>query len=362
MRAILAGAGHAHLHLIRHTAALRAAGIAPILVSPPRFHYSGLASAVLSGALPPQTAEIDIGELARTHALDHHPAHIRAVDLSARSVTLDNGQTLAFDILSLNTGSGPDAPCTLLGQPNVWPAKPLAGLLGLRQLIEAQRGRCPPIVVAGSGPTAFELAASLAGLCERQSTTPDITLAGPDPTAGWAPGGAGQRLTSSLKKRGIKILNGIVSAYGGAVCDLDTGQRLPCEALVLATGLKGSSPMSPADLPRDHKDRLIVTSALNAPADPHIFATGDCAVIAHEDRPFAGVFGIRAAPVLMHNLVATARGQPLRTYHPQTRWLSIIDLGDGTALAMRGRYWWMGRLVLLLKRRLDLGFIAANRA
>jgi NADH dehydrogenase FAD-containing subunit len=362
MRAILAGAGHSHLHLIRNAAAFRAAGVTPVLVSPQQFHYSGLASAVLSGALPPESAEIDIAALARANGIEHHPDKISDVDQTTRSVTLDTGEMLAFDVLSLNTGSGPNAPSALLDQPNVWPAKPLASLLGARQLVEAHRGKCPPIVVAGCGPTAFELAASLAGLCERLSLTPDITLAGPDPHASWAPGSAGQRLTASLKRRGVKILKAVITAYDGAVCDLDTGQRLTCEALVLATGLKGSSPISPAGLPRDNKDRLIVTGALHATANPHVFATGDCASIERQDRPFAGVFGVRAAPILLHNLIATAHGQPLRDYDPQTRWLSIIDLGDGTALAMRGAYWWMGRLALLLKRRLDLGFIAANRA
>jgi hypothetical protein len=52
----------------------------------------------------------------------------------------------------------------------------------------------------------------------------------------------------------------------------------------------------------------------------------------------------------------------MRRYRPQRQWLSIMDLGDGTGLAMRGRFWWMGRSALALKRRLDLDFIAAMRA
>jgi NADH dehydrogenase FAD-containing subunit len=76
----------------------------------------------------------------------------------------------------------------------------------------------------------------------------------------------------------------------------------------------------------------------------------------------AGVFGLRAAAVLIDNLCASATGAPMRAYRPHRRWLAIIDLDDGTALAMRGRLWWAGRLALRLKRRLDLGFVTRNRA
>ena len=363
MRAILAGAGHAHLHVIRHADALRQAGIEPILISPGRFYYSGLTSAVLSGALPADAAQIDIAALARAYGVSHHQAEIAAVDPTASRVTLATGETLAFDILSMNTGSKTDAPAALLDGPNVWPVKPLARLIELRPFLEAAAPgrRCPPLVIAGSGPTAFEIAASLAGLCERLSITSDITLAGPDPHASWAPGGAGKRLASTLQRRSVSLKPGMAAAYDGAVCELDSGERLPCAGLVIATGLKGHVPAGQADLPRGSRDRLIVNSTLNTGQRPNIFAAGDCAAIEGFDRPFAGVFGVRAAPVLLNNIIATQLGRPLKPYRPQSRWLSIMDLGDGTALAMRGRHWWMGRLPLAVKRWLDLRFVAANR-
>jgi hypothetical protein len=74
------------------------------------------------------------------------------------------------------------------------------------------------------------------------------------------------------------------------------------------------------------------------------------------------VFGVRAAGVLIDNLCATARGEPPGPYRPQARWLSILDLADGTGLAMRGSLWWAGRTALRLKRHLDLGFVKRSRA
>ena len=62
-----------------------------------------------------------------------------------------------------------------------------------------------------------------------------------------------------------------------------------------------------------------------------------CAVIGGAVRPCAGVFGVRAAPILLENLLALARHSPLQTYRPQGQWLSIMDLGNGTGLALRGQ-------------------------
>ncbi len=85
-------------------------------------------------------------------------------------------------------------------------------------------------------------------------------------------------------------------------------------------------------------------------------------MIRNHPRPAAGVFGVRAAPVLLDNLAALGLDRPLRPYKPQKRWLSIMDLGDGRGLATRGGLWSLGRIALWLKRRLDHDFIRRMRA
>ncbi|QTF91052.1 MAG: hypothetical protein J5F18_11225, partial [Halomonas sp. BM-2019] len=50
-RLLLVGAGHAHLHLLRHAAAFEGAEV--MLVDPGGFWYSGRAAGMLSGRLLP---------------------------------------------------------------------------------------------------------------------------------------------------------------------------------------------------------------------------------------------------------------------------------------------------------------------
>ncbi|MBB5746973.1 FAD-dependent oxidoreductase [Brevundimonas variabilis] len=361
---VLVGAGHAHLAVIASAARLRAAGVHPVLIAPATFDYSGLATGVLSGALSTGSARIDIATLTRKHDVPHTVAEVIGIDRPARILALENGSQAAYDVVSFNIGSTVEAPQDWIGRDGVWPVKPLSSLFALRAALEAHMaaGSTPPaIVVAGDGPTGFEIAAALTGLHQRHGCAVNLTLTGPKADARWAPGSAGHSMTRSLDRRGVKRVLAQVVAHEPGHVSLSDGQTLACDHLVLATGLRASILTQTLDLPLDDRGRIKVAPILCSIADNRVFAAGDCATIKGDPRPFAGVFGVRAADVLIDNLCALGTGTKPRPYRPQKHWLSIMDLGDDTGLAMRDGLWWQGRLALALKRRLDLGFVARSR-
>ena len=364
LRVVLAGAGHAHLQVLQRAGELRAAGVEPILVAPPVFHYSGLATAVLSGALPPSRASLNVSALAVRCGVPLVPAEVTGVDRSARRLSLSDGQELSYDAVSFNVGSVIDSPGDRDGDGASWPVKPLHRLLALRSEVEArirEEGGSPAILVAGGGPTGFEVAAALAGLCERHGLRPDIHLLRRSPPD-WAPPAALARLSSALERRGVVMVDGEAVDRGPVACRLADGRTLPCDVLVLATGLKAPPVVAGLGLPLSDDGRLQVGPTLQSPEDPAVFAAGDCAIIAGAPRPAAGVFGVRAGPILARNLAALGVGGGMRSFAPQSRWLSILDLGDGTGLALRGGLWSQGRGALALKRRIDLAFLDRLRA
>lgn len=365
VRLVLVGAGHAHLAVIANAHLLRAAGVEPRLIAPTTFDYSGLASGVLSGDLPPESARIDIAALARKHDIPHTVAEVTGIDRTARTLMLGDGSQAAYDVVSFNVGSTVDDPHDWISRPGVWPVKPLSSLFALRTELEARLPAgipSPALVVAGDGPTGFEIAAALTGLHERHGRAVNLTLTGPNADARWAPGRAGRDLTRNLDRRGVKRLAAKVVGHEAGRVTLSDGQTLPCDHLVLATGLRASTLTGQLDLPLDDLGRIKVAPILCSIGDDRVFAVGDCATIKGDPRPFAGVFGVRAAEVLIDNLCALGTDAKPRPYRPQDRWLSIMDLGDGTGFAMRGGLWWQGRLALAVKRRLDLGFVARSRA
>ena len=363
-RLLLVGAGHAHLHLVHQAARLRAAGLEVTLISPPRFQYSGLASGVVSGALSVAEGEIDVAALTASCGVRHLARPATAINRTERMVTLAGGATEPFDLLSLNTGSVTADPRGLAAHPGVWPVKPLVNLFALRVRIEtevARAGVSPRVVVAGGGHSALEIAASLCGLIERAGLRPDVTVIAPDFGAAF-PEAARTRLFQTLTTRGVSLQSGTVVGREAEACRLQDGTILPCDHLVLATGLIASPLIADLELPVDGDGRLHVTPTIQSVADPAIFAVGDCAVIPEHPRPAAGVFGVRAAPVLLNNLAAFADGRPERPYRPQRIWLSIMDLGDDRGLAVRGRFWSLGGPAIRLKRYLDRGFVRRMRA
>ncbi|MBA2636395.1 MAG: FAD-dependent oxidoreductase [Sphingomonas sp.] len=336
MRLILLGAGHAHLLLTERLDVLHGAGIDPLLIAPRWFDYSGLATGVLSGALPPDANRIDVACLASRRRLAFVAGRAIAIDRAARVVALADGSRHHFDLLSLNLGSV--AAAGIAGN-DAWPVKPLAGLTALRAHIESQP-EFPRLLIVGAGPSGTEVAAALLGLAERMGAVPRITLTGrrTDAERSW------RSLYASLEGRGLNLL--------------PEGAPLPEHDLTIAaTGLRAPSLVREAGLGNRSGGGVEVAATLRSTIDPAIFAVGDCADFGPHDLPHQGVFGVRQAPVLIRNLAAAARGKPLEDYRPQRWWLAIMDLGNGTGFATWGPFAWRSRAMLRWKRRLDLAFV-----
>jgi NADH dehydrogenase FAD-containing subunit len=82
--------------------------------------------------------------------------------------------------------------------------------------------------------------------------------------------------------------------------------------------------------------------------------------VALQDRKLArvGVYAVRQAPILTYNLLATLEHRPLRRFHPQKRFLLILNLGDDDGLATWGPLAWRGRTPFRIKDRIDRRFLA----
>lgn len=362
LRLVLVGAGHAHLLLLRHARRLQAAGLAVSLVAPPRFRYSGAATGVLSGRYPPSYGELDVAALAARRGVVHLARTVTSVDRARRRLQLSGGGVLSYDLASFNVGSVM-TPASFGGEAaRVWSAKPLDSLVRLRAVLEREMeetGRAASLVVAGGGRSGLEIAAALGGLVRRRGVRPDIVLVGDhgQPADDGASPAAWRRLRSHLEQAGVRFEPGRVASRELDAVLLDNGRELRARHLVLAHGLAAQPLMGRLGLASAVDGALCVDATLRPPGDPRIFATGDGCAFLEDPRPRMGVFGVRAAPTLLHNLLAAAEGGEMRCYRPQRRWLSIMDLGDGSAFATRGSAWRLSQDMLWLKSHLDRRFL-----
>ncbi|MBZ9568998.1 MULTISPECIES: FAD-dependent oxidoreductase [Modicisalibacter] len=368
-RVVLVGAGHAHLHLAANVDRLIARGAHVTLVTPGAFWYSGMASGMLGGDYRDDEDRLDPTALMRARGGDVVQDRVVSIDRRQRRLHLANHEPLAYDLLSLNLGSEVYRPSRLAppGTPDVWAAKPVHRLWQLRQQLESTLATSAPpprLAVIGGGPTGVELTANLLALFERYGRSPRVTLVGNDARLlPGAPRGAGRWVARRLMRRGARLeLAASAMAWEPGTLHLDDGSQVAADQLLLATGLVAPELIATLDLPQDAHQGLAITPALHSPDDPRLFAVGDCAWLASAPYPKLGVFGVRQAPVLLANLEARLSDEPLQPFHPQRRYLSILNLGDGRGLALRGRLWWRGRSALWLKRHLDHRFMATYRA
>ena len=362
---VLVGGGHAHLQVLRAAAALRAAGARVTLVAPRHFWYSGLATAVVGGSHAPEEDRIDLAELSHRHGVRWLDNRVAAVHPQERSLVLADGSVLDYELVSFNIGSEVALPDPRPTDPRLWPVKPIAGLAQLRAALCDRRDGAPlHVTVVGGGATGCEVAGNLAALGERAGLDLQVTLCHaserllPD-----APAGAARRLAANLQGRGIVLRPGCRLGFSSAGEARLNDEPVAADYLVAATGLRppalarsladGADDDSPGGIP--------VTATLQHPQHPTLFAAGDCADFLPRPLPRVGVFGVRQGPVLAANLAAALRGRALRVFRPQRRYLTILNLGDGTGLALRGRWWSHGRLMLAWKHRLDRGFLRRQR-
>lgn len=350
-RLVLVGAGHAHLHLLRHVPRLRAAGLDPVLIAPAHFDYSGRATAVATGRRTPQEGRVDVARLAHG-LLEHRPTRVIALDGVRRTAHLADGSTVGWDVLSLNIGSVAARPAGMAVADGVIGIKPLEGLTALRTRLVGG----VTATVVGAGSSGLELAGCLAAHPEVARVR--LVESGPRIGPG-LPAAAAARVHRLLADRGVEIMTGTdVRAAEADGVILGDGMRLTHDVAVLATGLAAPDLARTGDL--GGPDGFPVDAGLCHPRHREVYAAGDCAAFLPGRLPRIGVHGVRQGPVLLDALAGRGAGD-VPTYDPQRHALAILDLGAGMALAVRGRAWWLGRSPRWLKHRIDERWLARYR-
>lgn len=364
-RVVLAGAGHAHLFTLRHARRFAARGHDLVLIAPKPFRYSGLATGVLGGFYPAALSRIDVGALALRGGADVVTDAVGALDPVGNRLFLEGGGIVAFDALSLALGSAPAPLPGEAGRRDCFPVKPVARLFALRAELERRiaAGQRPRLVVAGGGVAGFEVAGNLLALGRRSGAALDVTLlAAGGRLLRQLPRAAAQAVADNLAGRGARILRErrVVRVEEGFVVT-DRGEAHGFDLFVNATGPVPHPLARQAGLPlRD--GAMLVDAHLRSPANPRIHGGGDCVALAGHALPKAGVFAVRQGPVLCRNLLAAVEDRRPARFAPQRRYLAVMNLGDGSGLAVRGKLWWHGRLALRLKDWIDRRFLRSHRA
>jgi NADH dehydrogenase FAD-containing subunit len=311
--------------------------------------YSGMLSGWVAGEYTREACRVELPPLARAAEVVLHPGGAVGLDASRRAVRLEGGATLEGDVLSLGLGSilqGAELPGVGTH------ALDVKRLVDQTERFESANRRW---AVVGGGLGGVELA-----LCLRASAEHVTLVVESERFPPGAPRALVGAVRKALAQRRVEVVCGRAVGVTPDAVRLEGGQSVPATGVLWATGPAPHPLLASAGLQLGPTGAVQVKETLQSTSHPNVFAAGDCADLATA-APKSGVYSVREAPVLWHNLVATLRGQPLRTYRPQRTALALVNCGDGTALLSWGPLAGRAGAFRRFKHELDTRFLASLR-
>ncbi len=338
---VLIGGGHAHALVLRRWGMNPLPGARLTLIDPnPKAPYTGMLPGHIAGHYPRAALDIDLGRLAQFAAARLIVGHATGVDRETRRVQVPGRPDIAYDVLSIDIGITSTPAETPGFETHGIAAKPLGPFADrwAAFVTDVTAGdAAPDCVVLGGGVAGVELALAMHHRLSQVHTAPRVHIIDTDKAlSGVAPRTA-RLLRAQIQKAGIALTEGaeIAQITHNSVA-LTNGTAIPAALCVSAAGARPWPWLAQAGL--DLTDGFISVGAdLRSISDPAIFAAGDCAYLTHAPRPKAGVYAVRAAPILQANLRAALTEQSqFRRFEPQKRYLKLISLGGKSAIADRG--------------------------
>jgi selenide,water dikinase len=364
---ILVGGGHSHVQVLESLAAQPLADArVTVVVDRPIAIYSGMVPGFVAGQYRASELEIDVPQLCQWAGVECIVEAVTQIDAGGRRLHLEGGSELSYELASINIGStvaGLDLPGI---RELAIPTRPIAELIRrtddvIPSATQRDGSEVFRILVVGGGAGGIELAFTfqerlLSAGCRAVETR--IINSGPRILAGY-PAGLVRRTQRAAKRRGIEIHCNlrVQEARVGRVV-LDDGNLWTCDAVLWVTGAVGHSLARDSGLPVGERGFIQTEETLQVLGHDGLFAVGDCGTLVdHPDTPKAGVYAVRQGPVLTRNLRAALAGRPLQRYRPQSDFLTLLNLGDGTAVGTKKGISFQGRWVMRLKDRIDRAFM-----
>jgi NADH:quinone reductase (non-electrogenic) len=312
----------------------------PLLEIRPRLYEAR--PETLAVALLPLLGKVDIGFVS---------GQAIGLDTGAKTVTLSAGDRLApdrldYDRLVVATGSRMRRP-PVPGAAAAFSVDTQAEAIAFDRRLGEIAGTiaAPTIAVVGAGFTGIELALELrdrllahgaAGAAERLRIVLIDRAATVGPELGRGPR---PEIEAALTAAGVELrLGAAVQALAAARVSFADGGVLAADAVVLATGMVASPFTTQVPGARDELGRVVVDTALRAPAASDVFVAGDAAAADTGDGhrtlqscQHAGQLGRVAGENAARDLI----GLPPVPY-TQLRYITCLDLGRSGAVITGG--------------------------
>ncbi|HMV41385.1 MAG TPA: selenide, water dikinase SelD [Leptospiraceae bacterium] len=345
---VLVGGGQSHAPVLRKLGMekndLRITLISANSIVP----YSGMLPGYIAGKYKAEECLIDLRHLCNFSGARFVNANVVGLDLDKKHVLLENRPPIPYEILSMNIGIVPNIG-DISGREYITPIKPALPFLEkwisiLKKIEKGDFKNGFRLAILGAGAGGIETA--LTARERIMKIIPDFEIhifqRGREIL-----NGHNQR----VKDKVIKILNqkGIILHLNEEFRKISNkGKYFECLSgkgnIYNLDFIIGAMSPKPADwildsgLMKDENGFILVNDYLESISHPNVFAVGDIASMKNYSRPKAGVFAVRQSEPLFKNIINLSKGKKLIKYKPQKNFLTLLNIGDGTAIASRGKY------------------------
>ena len=365
-RIVLVGGGHAHIQTLDHFASEPPPGVrTTMVVDLPIAVYSGMVPGYVSGQYRRDEVEIDVVGLCRRADVEVVLAPAVGVDPDGQRILMEDGSSVPYDVASFDIGSTVAG----LGVPGVrehaFPTRPIGRFCTLvEEASELIRRQIPrervEVVVVGGGAGGVELAFTMEQRVRELGAPVRVRLleGGPDILSTYSQS-LRRRVRRQAQRRGIEIVceRRVEEVDGGSVL-LPRGEKIDFDVLIWVAGSRSHDVFEKSGVATDDRGFVLIRPTLQFKDYDNLFAVGDCGTfVDFPDTPKAGVYAVRQGPFVTHNILACLRGTPLRPYKPQGDFLTLMNLGDGSAVGGKWGWSFEGDWVMKWKNRIDREFM-----
>ena len=331
--------------------------------------YSGMVPGFVAGQYRQEEVEIDVVGLCRKAGVALILGRVVRVDPDGQRILMEDGASVSYDAASFNIGStvaGLDLPGV---REHALPTRPIGRFCSLVEEAVERIPRGTPsepvrepvqVVVVGGGAGGVEVAFTIEQRIRGLGAPVRVRIleGGSEILANYSEP-LRRRLERQARKKNIDILRErrVESVDGGSVM-LAGGERIGCDILLWVAGSRSHDVFEASGVAVDDRGFVLIRPTLQFKDYDNLFAVGDCGTfIDFPETPKAGVYAVRQGPFVTHNLVAWLDGLPLRRYRPQGDFLTLMNLGDGSAVGGKWGWSFQGKWVMKWKDRIDREFM-----
>ena len=353
---VLLGVGHTNAHIARMWRMKPIPNTQLVCVSNHgHATYSGMLPGVLAGQYSEDRMQIDLVRFCAASGARLIVDSVVGLDPTNKCLLFDQRPDLPFDVLSIGIGSVPTMTDIDVYGDLLLAIKPMQSFLDrlhakLRQVTDQVRCRSIRVAVVGAGAGGTEIACCLPHRLKLWFPDQqfDISLiTSHEHVASGCKSTTVRMVEVELERAGITVRTDCrVKRVANNQLEFENGEAIATDIAIWATGATAPPLLAKLGLPTDDRGFLLTDETLQVVGQQGVFAVGDSGTMQSAPTLKAGVYAVRQGPILWRNIESTLEQKPLIAYRPQRDFLTLLNLGDGRAIAQykgqafRGRWCW----------------------